>query len=106
MSSDVMRERLYLRQIRMLEVAWSWSRCPFCGLKYQRVHDRRVKRIWDRSVSGRQTVLLWQRRRWRCDSCGERHLGDHPEFEGKLTRRLARRLVGDAEAPQNRRFGN
>ena len=25
----------------------------------------------------------------------ERHLEDHPEFEGKLTRRLARRLVGD-----------
>ena len=78
-----------------VEAAWSWSRCPFCGFKCRRVHDRRVKRVWDQPVSGRETVLLWQRRRWRCDNCAGRHLEDHPEFEGKLTRRLARRLVGD-----------
>ena len=109
MSSDVMRVRLHLRQLRVVEVAvdepgrpevvaaaWSWSRYPHCGFKCRRVHDRRVKRVWDRPVSGRETVLLWQRRRWRCDNCGGRHLEEHPEFEGKLTRRLARRLVGDA----------
>ena len=43
MSSDVMRVRLHLRQVRVLEVAvdapsrleaaWSWSRCPFCGVQ-------------------------------------------------------------------------
>ena len=109
MSSDVMRVRLHLRGVRVLEVvadspgrlevaveaAWSWSRCPHCGFKCRRVHDRRVKRVWDQPVSGRETVLLWRRRRWRCENCGERHLEDHPEFEGKVTRRLARRLVGD-----------
>ena len=78
-----------------VEAAWSWSRCPHCGFKCRRVHDRRVKRVWDQPVSGRETVLLWRRRRWRCENCGERHLEDHPEFEGKVTRRLARRLVGD-----------
>ena len=90
MSSDVMRVRLHLRGVRVLEVvadspgrlevaveaAWSWSRCPHCGFKCRRVHDRRVKRVWDRPVSGRETVLLWRRRRWRCDNCGERHLED------------------------------
>ena len=110
MSSDVMRVRLGLRQVRVLEVAvdapgrlvvaveaaWSWSRCPFCGFKCRRVHDRRVKRVWDQPVSGRETVLLWRCRRWRCENCSARHLEDHPEFEGKLTRRLARRLVSDA----------
>ena len=109
MSSDAMRVRLHLRQVRVLEVVtdspgrlevaveavWSRSRCPHCGFKCRRVHDRRVKRVWDRPVSGRETVLLWQRRRWRCDNCGERHLEGHREFEGKLTRRLARRLVAD-----------
>ena len=110
MSSDVIRVRLHLRQVRVLEVvveaasrlevvveaAWSWSRCPHCGFKCRRVHDRRVKRVRDRSVSGRATVLLWRRRRWRCDNCAERHMEAHPEFEGKVTRRLARQLVGDA----------
>ena len=104
MSSDVMRVRLHLRGVRVLEVvadspgrlevaveaAWSWSRCPHCGFKCRRVHDRRVKRVWDQPVSGRETVLLWRRQ-----NCAERHLEDHPEFEGKVTRRLARRLVGD-----------
>ena len=32
----------------------------------------------------------------RRDNCDSRHLEDHPEFEGRLTRRLARRLVADA----------
>ena len=109
MSSDAMRVRLHLRQVRVLEVvtdspsrlevaveaAWSSSRCPQCGFKCRRVHDRRVKRVRDRPVSGRETVLLWRRRRWRCDNCGERHLECHREFEGSLTRRLARRLVAD-----------
>ena len=109
MSSDVMRVRLHLRQVRVLEVvadspgrlvvaveaAWSWSRCPHCGFKCRRVHDRRVKRVWDQPVSGRETVLLWRRRRWRCENCAGRHVEEHPEFEGKVTRRLARRLVGD-----------
>ena len=109
MSSDVMRVRLHLRGVRVLEVvadspgrlevaveaAWSWSRSPHCGFKCRRVHDRRVKRVWDRPVSGRETVLLWRRRRWRCENCSARHLEEHPEFEGKVTRRLARRLVGD-----------
>ena len=110
MSSDAMRVRLHLRQVRVLEVvadspgrlevaveaAWSWSRCPHCGFKCRRVHDRRVKRVWDQPVSGRETVLLWRRRRWRCENCSARHVEDHPEFEGKVTRRLARRLVSDA----------
>ena len=75
MSSDVRSVRLHLRRIRVLEVvadtpgclevaveaAWSWSRCPQCGFRCRRVHDRRVKRILDRSVSGRETVLLWRR---------------------------------------------
>ena len=68
---------------------------PALRVQVPRVPDRRVKRVWDLAVSGRETVLLWRRRRWRCEGCGKRHLEDHPGFEGKVTRRLARRLVGD-----------
>ena len=109
MSSDAMRVRLHLRGVRVLEVvvdapsrlevaveaAWSRSRCPFCGFWCRRVHDRRVKRVWDLAMSGRETVLWWWRRRWRCENCAGRHLEGHPEFEGTVTRRLARHLVGD-----------
>lgn len=88
MSSDAIRVRLHLRGVRVLEVvadtasrlevaveaAWSSSRCPHCGFKCRRVHDRRVKRVGDLAVSGRPTVLLWRRRRWACGNCGERRL--------------------------------
>ena len=40
-------------------------------------------------------TLVWQRRRFVCDSCGNRHLEEHPEFEGNLTRRLARQIITD-----------
>ena len=61
------------------------------------MHDRRDKKIRDLEVSGRRTVLVWQRRRMVCDNCDSRFLEDHPAFEGALTGRLARRLVADAK---------
>ena len=106
-----MQVRLHLRLIRVLDVAVdtlselvvtvvstrSWSRCPHCGFACRRVHDSRTRRVRDLAVSGRTVMLLWRRRRFVCDSCGERHLEDHDEFEGRLTRRLARALVADAQ---------
>ena len=72
-------------------------RCPACGLRCGRVHDTRRRKIRDLEVSGRRTTLVWARRRFICGNCGERFLEDHTEFEGRLTRRLARRLVADAK---------
>ena len=110
MASDVVRVRLHLREIRVLAVASDTpselrvevestvrrSRCPECGFGCTRVHDTRRRKVRDLEVSGRRTTLVWLRRRLVCDNCGSRHLEDHPEFENKLTRRLARRLVADA----------
>ena len=111
MACDAMTVRLHLPQIRVLEVladepgrlevaVESTSgrlRCPQCGFRCRRVHDRRVKRVRDLEVSGRRTVLVWQRRRMSCDNCGSRFLEDHPAFEGAVTARLARRIVADAK---------
>ncbi len=106
-----MQVRLHLRLIRVLEVVVdtlselvvavastrSWSRCPHCGFACRSVHDTRMQRIRDLAVSGRPVTLEWCRRRFACANCGERHLEDHDEFEGHLTRRLARALVADAQ---------
>lgn len=111
MAPDTMRVRLHLRLIRVLTVlvdtasrlevevvsTRSWSRCPHCGFKTRTVHDRRRRKIRDLPVSGRRMTLVWIRRRFACDNCDERHLEIHPEFEGGLTRRLARGLVADAK---------
>ena len=111
MASDVMRVRLHLRQIRVLgvvedtpselvvrvESTLSRLRCPECGFKCHRVHDRRDKKIRDLDVSGRRATLVWSRRRMRCDNCDQRFVEDHAAFEGGLTARLARRLVADCK---------
>ena len=111
MAVDTMRVRLHLRLIRVLAVlvdtptrlevevasTRSWSRCPFCGFKCRTVHDRRRRKIRDLPVSGRRMTLVWIRRRFSCANCDGRHLEDHGEFEGGLTRRLARQLVADAK---------
>lgn len=112
MAPDIVRVWLHLRLIRVLTVlvdtasrlevelisprSWSW--CPHCGFKTTTVHDRRRRKIRDLPVSGRRTTLVWIRRRFVCENCDERHLEIHPEFEGGLTRRLARGLVADAKA--------
>ena len=51
----------------------------------------------DLEVSGRRTTLVWVRRRFVCGGCDSRWLEEHPEFDGRLTRRLAQRLVADAQ---------
>ena len=111
MASDVMTVRLHLPQVRVLGVledapgALRMSvestlrrlRCPHCGFKCHRVHDRRGKKVRDLAVSGRAVTLVWSRRRMACDGCGGRFLEDHHAFEGGLTARLARRLVADCK---------
>lgn len=113
MSLDAMTVRLHLRRIRVVEVTVDRPerlevrvgdsrrvvRCPHCGFKTDRVHDTRELRVRDLTYGGRPTVLVWQRRRFCCGSCGERHLEEHPEFvlgrRTHVTRRLARTLVRD-----------
>ena len=108
--SNVMSVRLHLWGVRVrgvgvdsvdrleveVESTREWSRCRHCGFRCYRVWDRRAKRVRDLGVSGRRTTLVWRRRRFECSNCGERHLEDHDQFAGGLTRRFARRLVQDA----------
>ena len=112
MAGDVMSVRLGLPRIRVLGVvvdapdrlvvrvcsAVSRPGCPRCGAPCGKVHDRRERKVRDLEVSGRPVTLRWVRRRMVCDGCARRFVEDHPAFEGKLTARLARRLVADARA--------
>jgi transposase len=107
-----MTVRLHLRRIRVIEVLVDLFdrlvvsvedtrrvlRCPHCGFKTMSVHDRRTVKVID-VAQGRPTTLEWQRRRFRCTTCSERFLEDHPEIvvgrRTHVTRRLARQLVRD-----------
>lgn len=71
-------------------------RCPACGFRTTRVHETRRVMVRDIPM-GRPTTLVWLQRRFECTNCGERHTEDHPEIEGKVTRRLARQLVRDSK---------
>ena len=111
MSADFMTVRLHLPGVRVTGVVVDTptelvvgvvsvkklSKCPHCGCSCRRVHDRRRREIRDLEHGGRRTVLLWTQRRLVCDHCGKRHIETHPQFQGGLTRRLARRLVQDAQ---------
>ncbi len=71
-------------------------RCPACGHKTTKVHETRRVVVPDIPL-GRPTTLIWLQPRFECDDCGERHTEEHPEIEGKVTRRLARQLVADSK---------
>ena len=110
MASDAMSVRLHLSQIRVLGVLTDTAgelvvevestvrrlRCPQCGFKCHRVHDRRARKVRDLEVSGRPVTLVW-RRRMVCGNCDIRFLEDYHALEGALTARLARRVVADAK---------
>ncbi len=106
---DSMTVRLHLQRMRVVEVLVdlperlevairdlrSVVRCAWCGFKTSNVHETRRVKIKDLPQGGRPTTL-WLRRRFECESCGERHTERHPAIEGKLTARLARAVVRDA----------
>ena len=96
MARDDMTIRLHLRRIRVVDVVvdtisrlvvevesgWSVSRCRWCGFRTRVVHDVRPRRVRDRRIGDRAVTLVWQRRRFVCGNCAQRHLEDHPAFEG------------------------
>ena len=110
MKRDVMSVRLWLPRIKVLGVVVDVPgelvvrvastvrrpRCAGCGTLCGKVHDRRDNTVRDLEVSGRPATLIWERRRLVCEPCGSRFVEDHPAFEGRVTARLARRLVADA----------
>ena len=110
MAQDGMTIRLHLKRMKVVQVVEddidklvievadtrTVVRCPACGHKTTKVHETRKVEVRDIPL-GRPTTLIWLQRRFECPNCGERHTEDHPEIEGKLTRRLARQLVRDAK---------
>ncbi len=123
MSPDAMTVRLHLRRIRVVAVVVDLVerlvveivdlrrvvRCPYCGFKTARIHDKRRLLVHDLPTQGRSTELCWVRRRFACGECGERHWEDHPEIiigrRTHVTRRLARSLVRDVNAMSIREVG-
>ena len=111
MATDVIGVWLHLRQIRVSDVltdtpavlrvrvasTLTRPRCVACGFKCHRVHDVREREVRDLTVSGRPVTLVWMRRRMVCDNCGGRWLEDHDAFDNKLTVRLAKQFVADAQ---------
>ncbi len=110
MARDELKLRLHLKRIKVVEVVVDDPfelkivvadtrpvvRCASCGHRTAKVHDTRDVVVRDVDFGGRPTTLIWRRRRFSCDNCGERHLEDHPEIEGNVTARLARSLERDA----------
>jgi transposase len=110
LAPDSMRVRLHLYRIRVVEVVIdlperldvvirdlrSVVRCPFCGFKTTKVHDTRRVKLRDVPRGAQKVTLIWLRRRFECDDCGERHTETHPAIEGKMTTRLGRAIVTDA----------
>jgi transposase len=123
LSPDSMRVRLHLQRIRVVEVLVDLPerlevlvrdlrpvvRCPFCAFKTTKVHETRRVRVKDVPRGRQHVTLVWLRRRFECANCGERHTENHPAIEGKLTGRLARAIVKDAQqlsiSEISRRYG-
>lgn len=107
---DVMRVRLHIGGIRVLEVVEdlperlvvavvvirSWVRCGGCGHKTRRVHQTKTVKVRDLPVSGRPVTLEWRRRRFRCSAgCGATTTETCAQFAGKLTCRFAKALFAE-----------
>lgn len=65
--------------------------CPCCGAMTNKVHDYRISTIKDIPIQGKETLLIYSKRRYHCDSCNK-HFNEHFGHIGKgcrTTHRLA-----------------
>ena len=93
----VMEETLEKLEIGVESTAPT-GRCPKCGARCVRVHDRRLRKIRDLRIWGKAVTLLWRRRRFACDVCGKLYLEPRPHvFGDKMTTRLERQIVQDVK---------
>lgn len=106
---DAMTIRLHLRAMRVREVVddlperlvvavvalSSVIRCSACGFKTAKVHATRKVKVADLPVSGRPTILVWHRRRFRCGRCATTTTEVHPFIADRMTQRLARAVTRD-----------
>lgn len=106
---DAMTIRLGLPGIKVLEViedepgrlvlsvqaiAGSLT-CPTRRHKTRSVHQVKKTPVRDLAVLGRQTTLIWHKRRFHCDRCKATTTETNASFEEKMTLRLRRHLVAE-----------
>lgn len=46
--------------------------CPVCGMMTDYVHDYRPHTVKEVSILGKETILIFRKRRYRCTNCGKR----------------------------------
>jgi transposase len=57
--------------------------CRWCGRGSLVVKERDVVRIRDLPVVGRMTILLWRKRRYRCEACRRTFTETHPQLPSR-----------------------
>jgi transposase len=68
--------------------------CRWCGRGSLQVKERAVVRVRDLPIAGRETYLLWRKRRYRCEGCERTFTETHPELPSRqrVSARFRRRL--------------
>ena len=66
---------------------------PFYAPTTCTIHDYRTQRIKDLTIFGKRCVIIFRKRRYRCNECGKRFY-EHNEFVGRY-QRMTKRLIAD-----------
>lgn len=77
--------------------------CPSCGRAALEPKERPETLIRDLPISGRPTVLVWRKRRWRCVSCHRSFTESHPQIppRARMTVRFKVHLASRAKSEGN-----
>ncbi|MGH2800753.1 MAG: ISL3 family transposase [Thermoleophilaceae bacterium] len=77
--------------------------CPYCGRAALEPKERPEVVVRDLPISGRPTMLVWRKRRWRCTACGRSFTESHPQIppRARLTVRFKVHLASRAKAEGN-----
>ena len=78
-----------------LELRQKEQPCPNCGCLTRYVHDYRTQKLKEMPMLGKETILIFRKRRYRCLDCGKRFLEQNELLTkyARITNRLCEHIV-------------
>jgi transposase len=87
-ATDLIQTEEYL--VFVVDYQKDHVKCPVCGKKADKVHDRKTQMIQDTPLRGRKVAIRLEKKRYSCSNCGKRAIPKRIQSISKYSRKTKR----------------
>lgn len=87
-ATDLIQTEEYL--VFVADYKKDYVKCPICGEKADKVHDRKIQMIQDTPIRDKKAVIRLEKKRYSCSHCGKRAIQKRIQSISKYSRKTER----------------